>query len=241
MLKKIAVAAFLLLLAVAGYFYTRLDSLVKLAVESYGPKITKTSVTLRGVRLSPFSGEGRINGLIVGSPAGFKEPEVLSLGSARVAVDPKSVLGDVVVVHELAFEAPEIHYEREKAGDNLGALEKNVETSLPASSQPPAAAQPSKPKRIRIERFSAKGGKVFVDLYGAKMTLPLPDVTLDDIGGKNGVEPKDAAQAVLAALKRSAVQAVESSAVTKNVQQGIVTVQKQLKSLKGLKLKSLFK
>jgi len=84
MIKKIGLAVLVLGLAVAGYLYTRLDALIKGAVETYGPRITQTTVKLRAVHVSPFSGEGSLKGLVIGSPAGFSEPEVLSLGRARL-------------------------------------------------------------------------------------------------------------------------------------------------------------
>lgn len=235
MIKRLLLAVLVVVIVACGYLYARLDSLVKKAVETYGPRLTQTTVTLRSVHLSPFSGRGRLKGLVIGSPEGFKEPEVLSLGSASVALEPKSLLSEVIVVHELSFEAPELYYEREKNGVNLDKLQKNVESSLPAPTAASAEeAKPSKPKKIRIEHFSARGGKVFVDVYGVKAQTPLPDVTLDDIGGKDGVEPKEAVHAVLVALKRAAVQAAETSGVGRDVEKGVRKVEKEFKGLKGL-------
>ena len=237
MIKKISIGMGALVLIFAGvcaYLFTHLDGIVKKGVETYGPRITQTAVTLRSVHLSPFSGRGSIHGLFIGSPAGFQEPEALALGEAGVSVDPKSVLSDLIVVHELSFVAPELHYERQKQGVNLDRLERNIQTAVPASAAPSEPQKPSKPKRIRIERFSARGGKVFVNFYGVKGQVPLPDVALDDIGGERGIEPKDAARAIFVALKQAAIKSVESSGIGRNLQQGIQGVQKQLKGWKGL-------
>ena len=78
MKKVLLIVAVLVVVAVVALFVvgSNLDGIVKKAVETAGPKITQTSVTLDGVSLSPRSGSGAIKGLTVGNPSGYSSPRV---------------------------------------------------------------------------------------------------------------------------------------------------------------------
>ncbi len=81
--------ALILLLLIGGvaYLYLSLNTLVKKAVETVGPTITKTNVSLASANLSPFSGSGKLSGFVIGNPEGFEGPYALKLGSIAVSVD----------------------------------------------------------------------------------------------------------------------------------------------------------
>ncbi len=61
-----------LIILVLLVFLGSLNRIVKAGVETVGPKVTGTTVTLRQVKISPFSAQGTLGGLLVGNPAGFK-------------------------------------------------------------------------------------------------------------------------------------------------------------------------
>ena len=111
-----------------------LDKGIKAVVEKVGPELTKSSVTLRDVDLSLTSGEGSLRGLVVGNPAGFATPTAFSLGDISLAVEPKSLTTDTIVINSIRIIAPEITYESGKGGTNLDQLQKNVEQALGSSS-----------------------------------------------------------------------------------------------------------
>ena len=71
-LVLIAVVVLALLVVVGVHFF--LDGAIKRGVETIGPKLTKTQVTLNNVSLSLLSGSGKMKGLVVGNPEGFKTP-----------------------------------------------------------------------------------------------------------------------------------------------------------------------
>src|SRR6187549_3776815 len=100
----------LLILAVVavGLF---LDGAVKKGVETVGPMLTKVDVKLDSVSLSILFGSGKIKGLVVGNPEGFKTPNAIKMGTARVSIAPGSVFSDKIVVKSIRVEAPEITYE----------------------------------------------------------------------------------------------------------------------------------
>ena len=73
--------------------------------------MAKVEVKLKDVDLSPFSGAGQLQGLLVGNPPGFKTAEAIKVGSVGVKIEPRSVLGDKVIVRSIKMEAPEITFE----------------------------------------------------------------------------------------------------------------------------------
>lgn len=94
-MKKLLVGGLLALVILAvvavlavGIF---LDSAVKKGVETVGPQLTKVSVKLDSVGLSLLSGSGKVNGLVVGNPEGYKTPNAINIGHASLAISPGSL------------------------------------------------------------------------------------------------------------------------------------------------------
>ena len=77
---------------------SKLGPIIKTAVNTYGPKITKTEVSLSDVGISIFTGETKLKGFRLGNPKGFKTPNAVSVGSIYVDVDEKSLTGDTIII-----------------------------------------------------------------------------------------------------------------------------------------------
>src|SRR5215469_15189147 len=88
----IVVIALIVIAVLAVHFF--LDGAVKKGVEVVGSKMTKVDVTLDGVHISLLSGSGKITGLVVGNPDGFKTPHAISIVKAALALKPGSLLAD---------------------------------------------------------------------------------------------------------------------------------------------------
>ncbi|MBI5240772.1 MAG: hypothetical protein HY926_09895 [Elusimicrobia bacterium] len=191
----------------AVMMYMKLGSIVKAAVETLGPKVTQTEVRLASVSLSPFSGNGRIKGVFIGNPAGFKTPGAFQMGSVRMAVDLKSLAGDCVVVKEIIVEGPEVTFEGSLKGSNLSRIQKNVESFVPAAPKA-KGKKPKKEMKVIVDLFKVTGGKVNLSmtaLGGKSLTVPLPDIELKGIGRKsNGATVGEAAQQMFGSLTNAA-------------------------------------
>ncbi|MBI5623043.1 MAG: hypothetical protein HY924_04610 [Elusimicrobia bacterium] len=200
--------------AAAGYLaYAKLGALVKLAVETVGPKVTGAVVRLDRAQLSPLSGKGRLSGLFIGNPKGFRTESAFKLHDVAVSVDLKSLASDCVKVHEVLVDGPEITMELAKGGSNLARLQKNVESSAPASSQPEAKASEPAGKELKLEvgLFKVTNAKLHLSmgvLHGKDVTVPLPDIELRNIGrDKGGASVKETVAVMLGAVTRSAMNA----------------------------------
>ena len=190
------------LLAVAGaawWLYASMDALVKRAIEHWGPEITGVAVRVDAVKLEPAQGRGAILGLVVGSPKGYQAPHALALGEMRLTIDAASLAKDVVVIRELVLVAPDVVYERGPGGDNMAAIQKNVDAWVAAHGGG-AKADAGPGKKFIIETLRIEQGRAH---FGTAASLPMPDLVLHDIGRKtNGATAGEAVKEVWSAMVR---------------------------------------
>ncbi|MCW5552766.1 MAG: hypothetical protein KIS67_11485 [Verrucomicrobiae bacterium] len=185
--------------AAVGFF---LDSAVKKGVETIGPQLTKVSVKLDKVGLSLLSGSGKVNGLVVGNPEGYKTPNAINIGHASLAVSPGSLLSDKVIVKSIRVAAAEVTFEGGLSGNNLSQILDNVNAATggdaPATGTP-AEAKPG--KKLQVDDFIMTGAKVNVSLTGMggqSVTVPLPDIHLTGLGqGSEGITSAELTKVVL--------------------------------------------
>jgi len=198
-----AVAIFIIILIVVGI--SNLGPIVKSAVNTYGPRITKTEVRLEDVDISIFSGEARLKNFCLGNPKGFKSPQAIKVGSIYVDVDEGSLAGETIIIDKIEVVRPEITYEKAHQTDNFKTILNSVRSSL--GTKGPRKKQPEKDsggKRILIRNFIVRDGKVNLTmsmLAGKSISTSLPDIHLKNVGKKKeGVSPAKAFEEVFAAL-----------------------------------------
>lgn len=176
-----------------------LGDIVKAGVNSFGPKLTQTKVELKGARISPFSGSGTLTGLTVANPPGWKNEQAFSLGKVHLSVAPFSVLGDHIVINELLIDGPVFDYETKFTDSNIAQLLANIEKFAGSGAATPAAKN-GKPVKFEVKKFRLTGAKVAIGIVGVNTPpVPMPDISLDDLGTKEGGITPD--QLVVAVMK----------------------------------------
>ena len=198
---------------VVGLF---LGNIVKMGVNTVGPKITRTTLTVDAVNVSMLTGSATIKNLVLGNPEGFKAPNAVSVGLVAVSASPMSVLSDKIVVKSIRVESPEITFEGNPFGaNNLKKIQDNVNAAAaslqsPSTNQPAQTAASAKPgKKLEVDEFIITGGRIH---FGTGPTLPLPDIHLTDLGkGPDGITPADLIKQVLGEVVTGTVKAVGSS------------------------------
>ena len=170
--------------------------MVKGAVETIGPKITKTSVSLSRVFIYPITGRARIAKFVVGNPKGFESDFALKFKHFRIKIKSSTIFKDVIHIHELAILGPEIIYEYNGGSNNIATIQRNVENFTRSSSANKSPQKQDKsPKKVIIDHILVKGAKVHwypKGLMVKPISLTLPDIHLKDIGkSKNGVMGAD--------------------------------------------------
>ncbi len=231
-----------------------LDKAIKGGVETLGPKLTKVDIKLDSVGLRLLSGTGKVKGLVVGNPSGYKTPSAISVGEASLSLEPSSLLADKVVIRSVNVQAPEITFETDFKGNNLSKILSNVQEATggsqtaPADQRTPAPADTKAGKKLQVDEFVIKGGKINVSvtaLGGQSLTVPLPDIRLSHLGeGPEGITAAELTRRVLTEIEKEAVKASSgavadlsknAAALTRNVGAlGTNTVDQAAKSLGDL-------
>jgi hypothetical protein len=131
--KYIFIGGGVLVVAIIGFIIMailNLGSLIKLAVEEVGPKLTQSEVKLDSADISFLSGSGELDGLLVGNPNGYSAPNAIKVGNIRMTVDKGSLTTDRIIIREIVILAPEITYEKKGKTDNFKALIANVNKAV---------------------------------------------------------------------------------------------------------------
>jgi hypothetical protein len=222
MMKKIALAVAIVVIAIAGaayYFASNLDSIVKAVIERYGSEATQASVTLKSVKLSPTAGSGELNTLVVKNPKGFSSNDAITLGDIKVSLDLATLQSNVIVVKDVTILQPSVLYEYAGAGGNLEAIQKNVQSYAAkfsggktepdkSAGDPGQSASKQPEKKVIIENLVIRDGKVAAThqaLQGRTISANLPTIQLKDIGkDKGGATPAEVAEKVIGAISAQA-------------------------------------
>jgi hypothetical protein len=223
MKKLIRLGVLLLVLLVAAVVGVSLflGSLVRKGVETVGPQITKTDLKVGGMRLSLLSGRGEISGFLLGNPAGYHSSSAIEVRRASLALVPKSLFSEKIVIRSIQVEAPEITLEGGLKDNNLNKILENVKATTGGGSKTPT--KPGEPKqqktpsqtRIQVDQFILKEAKVHYavpGLNGQKISVTLPAVELKNLGqDKEGITVAELTQKILEALNQQSVRAIGDS------------------------------
>lgn len=164
-----------------------INSLVKRGVETVGPQVTQSDVTLERVSLSIFSGSGRLSNLRVGNPEGFSDEDIIILGEVDLRLAPMSLLSDTIVIERLYVHAPRLRIEQSLKGNNLQHLMRNVQAYSPPTEDDPK--KEGADKQILIKELIIEEGSILGTAFGQSIDLKLSRIELRDIGTGEGGLP----------------------------------------------------
>ena len=208
----LALVVVLVLLGVAAIFF--IGTIVKTGVEKVGPRVTKVPVTLDGARISLFNGKGELKGFVIGNPPGYKTAEAIKMGSIAISLEPRSVLADKVVIRSIKMVGPEITYETDLKGSNLGKILENVGGSAEQDEKAPTEKEQTTKTKLQVDDILITGGKVHVaaSMLGST-TVALPEIHLTKLGeGPDGITPAELSKKVLSAVLDATTKAVVANA-----------------------------
>jgi hypothetical protein len=221
--KKVVTTVSLVLLAVVIIALivlgACLNHIVKSALQTYGPRLTRTTVGVDSVNLSLLTGSAKVKGLAVGNPQGFRTPQSFSVGVIAVGLNPLSVLSQKVVIRSIRVESPNITFEGGLAGNNLSQILDNVSSSGQSSGtlSTNAATAPKSEKKYEVDDLLVTDAKVQVFINGIGMTnaqvIPLGDIHLTDLGtGGDGITAADLTRRVLSEVSSKTLETVVQTA-----------------------------
>lgn len=211
----IGLVSMALILIVSGsILFFALNPLIKKAVETVGPRLTGTSITLREVKISPFTGRGVLRGLVVGNPKGFEAESAFKLSEIRVKLRPLSLLTKHIRIEEIYVDKPEITFEDTTSGSNIGKIQENLGTNGNPKGASAPAKQPTSSKRTEIYDLTVKNAHVSFQAGPVRATLPIPDIHLKNIGKEsNGATTPEVVSKVLGAITGEITKAASAAKI----------------------------
>jgi len=219
-MKKVVLGAILVLLITIGfsvyYLLSNLDSLVKSAIETYGSEATQTSVRVDNVKIVLQDGSGAIRGLTVGNPQGFNTPLAFSLGEIATQIDLKSLSEDVPVIEHITIRAPEVFFElNEKGQNNLNKLKSNLQSGASTSSSSSSGKGDGSETKLIIRKLIFSDGNIHARVVplDKDYELKLPNIQMNDLGGKTGATPSQIASQALKVLTDRALAEIKKKGI----------------------------
>ena len=216
-----AIVVVLVVIVILGL--SNLGPIIKGAVNTYGPKITKTEVRLGDVDISIFSAEAKVKDFFLGNPKGFKSSQAMSVGSIHVNVDEKSLTSDTIVIDTIEVIRPDITYEKVRGMDNFQAILNNVKGSSKQARTPKKeSGKEGQGKKLIIKNFIVREGKVdltvSVGVTEKTISASLPDIHLKDLGKeKGGATPEEVFEKVFASLYKQITSPVVTDMLNKEL------------------------
>ena len=217
--KKILLITGAVILVLLVVLMLSLGQIIKAGVNTAGPKLAGVPVHLDGAIVNPLTGMVRIKGLVVGNPKGFNTPSAMELNDFQLKIKMSSLFSKAIVIEKILIDAPQITYEKGLKSSNLSTLQENLAPKGAAAPKTEAAPAPEKKqgaaKKVIIEDFQLNGAKVNVTitaLGGKKLTLPLPNIKMKDIGkSSGGANPAEVVSEVFNSISKAVMDAVTSS------------------------------
>lgn len=190
MVKKLSRNLLITALIIGMALYLSLNTLIQNKLKSMASDMLGVTVMLEYLAISPFSGEIKLGGLVVGNPKGFVSANLFTLDEIYIRVQPSSVFSDVIKVKEVRITAPQLTYETNEAGVNVQVVIDHVMQQKPqnGTTQSDADASGVK-KKFMINNFYFNSGKVNLatplPMMPDKKEIILPEVHLTNIGSDN--------------------------------------------------------
>ncbi len=188
-----------------------INAIVKGTVESVGPQVTQTNVTLEKVDIDITRGRGELNNLMIANPAGFNSDYAVRLGQIVLEIEPQTLLNPVIVIKEMRVGGVKLIAEqKDMVNSNLQQLLKSVQSKTGGGStgdsstgdsagNAAAVADSGSEIRMMVEKlvFAGSSVQIITEQWG-EHTLDLPDIEVDGIGDREtGLTPNQLGQAIL--------------------------------------------
>ncbi len=187
LLKILAIiVAVLLILVIAAPLY--LGPTLKKSINTLGPKMMGVPLSVGKIHVSLLGGSLRINDFVLGNPEGYNTDSLMKFDEVYVKLKPLSVFSKVIHVETVEVQAPHITYEVGLGNSNVGKLLENLEKlkkEEEESDDENGDDEEKAKKRVVIDKVVVSDGQVNLSaklMGGAALPVPLPTVTLNDLG-----------------------------------------------------------
>jgi len=209
-IKRILLAAVLLILIAIVLVYVSLNSIVRAEVERQASASLGVSTTLGSARLALLGGSVNLNDLQISSPPKFSSPQIFTLGGVGVTLQYGQLTGSPIHIQKILIDNPVLVVEQANVKLNLDALMQQMPQSPKSSS-----GQTTQPIKLVIDELDLNNADVTfmpgIPGLANSMQVSIPSLSLKNIGNangnQNGAAIKDVVMQVATALAAKAADA----------------------------------
>jgi hypothetical protein len=179
----------LLLIGAAWWLHGNLDAIVKRAIDHYGTQMTQARVSVDSVSLRTTDGVGVVRGLVIGNPSGFRSPHAIKVNLIEFAVDVRTLADPVIHIHRIVIESPDVNYEKGEAMTNFDAIQRNIGRTISSGADDRQRTSSAPPRKLIVDELVIRNARAHATspaLLGQSISANLPDVSMRDIGKKEG-------------------------------------------------------
>ena len=196
--RIILLLAVIVVVALVAAIHLYADRALKIGIEMAGTKALNVGVSVGDVDLAIMKGEIGLENLVIDNPPGYQHRKLLELKDAKIEVDIKSLLGDVVNIREIKLDGINLVLEqRGISGNNL----QDVIKSIAAKDK---QAEPSGKKlhidELEITNITVKAKLLPVPGRADTVTLRLNPIKMTNLGGDDKLDTAGLSGKILLAI-----------------------------------------
>ncbi len=174
------------------------DYAVRVGIETAATKTLNVGVSVGNVDLSIMAGKLGLQNLLINNPPGYQHDKLLELKSAKIEIDVKSLLSDVVNIKEIKLDGVNVVIEqRGISGNNL----QDVIAAIHSGSKDGETSG----KKLHIDNLEMSNVTVQMKLLPMPgkvdtVTLDLSPIRMTNLGGDNKMDTAALSGKILLAI-----------------------------------------
>ena len=177
------------------------DYAVKVGIETAATKTLNVGVSVGNVDLSIMAGKLTLKNLLINNPPGYQHEKLLELKNAKIEVDVKSLLSDVVKIREIKLDGVNVVLEqRGISGNNLQDVIKTISSGQKDKDKPETSGKKLHIDVLEISNITVKVKLLPVPGKADTVTLKLSPIRMTDLGGNNKLDTAALSGRILLAI-----------------------------------------
>ncbi|MCH7555953.1 MAG: AsmA family protein [Planctomycetes bacterium] len=177
------------------------DYAVRVGIETAATKTLNVGVSVGNVDLSIMAGKLTLKNLLINNPPGYQHEKLLELKNAKIEVDVKSLLSDVVKIREIKLDGVNVVLEqRGISGNNLQDVIKTISSGQKDKDKPETSGKKLHIDVLEISNITVKVKLLPVPGKADTITLKLSPIRMTDLGGNNKLDTAALSGRILLAI-----------------------------------------
>jgi len=200
-LRVIVLAILILLLIAVVAVNLFADYAVRVGIETAATKTLNVGVSVSNVDLSIMAGKLTLKNLLINNPPGYQHEKLLELKNAKIEVDVKSLLSDVVKIREIKLDGVNVVLEqRGISGNNLQDIIKTISSGQKDKDKPETSGKKLHIDVLEISNVSVKVKLLPVPGIADTVPLKLSPIRMTNLGSDNKLDTAALSGKILLAI-----------------------------------------